>query len=1214
MPGRVIKFVLGLLAGIVLLAAGGAWYLTSDGGRAWLAGHASLYTGHDIRIDGPVSLRLSPPGLGIRRVSASRPAGDGPPGPWLEIGGLSIGLSDFAWPPTAGAPLRVAVRDARLDVGVLAGADGDVPDAPPAIMMPPFPVLASLESIRLDLPGRKLPALQVERASLDAEPGRGLRAGVTAMLGRKPVDARIAVTLTGPAAADRVPGRIEGRVDIAGLDVAIEGTVEDLARLGGVDLELAAAGDIASNAGVSTAFTEQAVSGRLAGNWGRLAFEIHELRARTVNGRIAFSGTVRQQDGRFVVQAAEVDARTENLAAFLGDFDVDSTVTLPASVRGGFGGDDRGLDIRSWVFTLGDGLATLRAAGRIARDDGGVTRLEAGELSLRADDARRFLTALGMTSSPVDESLSASARVSGPLAALSVEDMAIELGDGVATVRGAGRIGEDREGQVRFQAVDLSLQAADVGRLFAAFGETSSRVNGRLSATARVQGGLRQLSIENLAVNLGEDVAVLHGTGRLTRDESGETHLDAGRLSLLATDAAAFVTALGATTSPVAGRLAASVELDGPVDRLALDGLEADLGDGSIVASGLGELVVDPGGPALRLTWDLRAADVSRAVPRMPLAEWLGGRGTATGELHWRDGLVALDRVDAQFTSERGTATVTGEVSNVLELAAPRLALALDADGTRDSGFETFVVNARLPGGLDQSAQVNVTARLKRGRFEFDGDVESPRERYGVNGDFRFEVDPDRYAGRGPGVDGAWVISGRMENGDLENRRFEVTARIEGTDGRIHYRGQVEDTMAGGGTFALMGMDANVLAAIHGVEANLPNLVYLTGELAHDEGGLTVTGADLLTGASHVSGGFRVQWPGADGAPGRFTLNARSPGLYLADLGIESADEDDGAQYFSRAELPFDRIADLGVDIVLSAERLHTKAIVYRDVTITAQARGGVLRVSSDQQLLGGRGSNLVATVDARESPPLVDFRLTLDGIDPGELRAVKAGEDKYSGDIDAELDIRGAGRSVGAILGSADGHFLVRINHAVLPNRKLNLLSADFLFEALRTVNPFVRQSDELAIDCGVMAFIVKDGVARADKSVVIKGRRLLIAAEGEVDLDTERVAFAVRPKAQEGFGLNTSGLVKFIGIGGTLSKPVVRTDPRGLLATGASIGAAFASGGMSLFLQNMFDRLTTGKGECERVETTFRQQLAGATRDRGSRADGKRGRTGGN
>ncbi len=1128
MAGRLLKFVLGLLAGLSLLTAGGAWYLTTDSGSEWVAGHASLYTGHDIRIDGGISLRFSPPGVSLREVSASHPATGAQAATWLEAGAVSLGLSSLSWPPASDAPLRITVRDARLDVSRLADLRDEDADPPRVKPIPPFAILARFEAVHLHWPNRKLPALRVQRASVDADPGRGIRAGIEAMLGRKPVNARFAVTLGGPVSAERVPGRVDGRVDFAGLNVELGGTIADLARLGGLDIELAAAGDIAAQAGVSTAFTEQIVNGRLAGDWGDLAFEMSDLRARTGNGRVALSGTLRQQHDRIVIEAAEVDARTEDLAAFLGDFGVESAVTSPASVRGGFAGNYDGVDVDALEFVLGDGLATLRATGRLARDDTHGVRVEAGQ---------------------------------------------------------------------------LSLQAADTGRLFDALGASSSRVSGRLAATARVHGPWRRLSVEDLAVELGQGVATLRGTGRLTRPGRGETLVEAGTLSLQAADAGPLVTALGATSSPVSGRLDASVELAGPFRRLSLDGFTADLGDGALEASGQGELAVVGNGSALRLQWDARATDLSGAVPLVPLPEWFGGSATAAGELHWREGRVSLADLDARFTGVRGTAKVAGEVSNVVELVAPRLRVELDAGDDRTPGVEELSLDVSLPGGLDQPAQVTMNARLRRGRLGFDGSMDLPRERRGISGDFRFEVDAGWYKGRGPGKDGAVVLAGRVENGDLGERRFEATAAIEGAAGRIHYRGQVDDSLTGGGALEMVGLDANVLAAINDVETHFPHPVYLAGTLAHDEGGLTLSRAEFFTGATGVSGGLRVQWPVADGAPARLTVNARSPGLYPADLGAGSGDDDDPTYYFSRAELPFDAIASLDMDVVLSTERLHTRAIVYRDVTLTGRARGGVLRLSSDQQLLGGRGSSLVATVDTREDPPRVDFRLTLDGIDPGELRAVRAGEDKYSGDIDAELDVRGAGRSIGAILGSANGYSLVRINHAVLPNRKLNLLSADFLLEALRTVNPFVRQSAELDIECGVVAFAVRDGIARADKSVVLKGKRLLLAAEGEIDLDTERVAFAVRPKAQEGFGLNTSGLVKFIGIGGTLSDPVIRTDPRGLLATGASIGAAFASGGMSLFLQNMFDRLTTGAGECERVETSFRERLAGTSSDRGLR-----------
>ena len=64
-------------------------------------------------------------------------------------------------------------------------------------------------------------------------------------------------------------------------------------------------------------------------------------------------------------------------------------------------------------------------------------------------------------------------------------------------------------------------------------------------------------------------------------------------------------------------------------------------------------------------------------------------------------------------------------------------------------------------------------------------------------------------------------------------------------------------------------------------------------------------------------------------------------------------------------------------------------------------------------------------------------------------------------------------------------------------------------------------------------------------------------------------------------------------MGVGGTLSEPKARADTKGLLLSGASLGAAVATGGMSLFLQNVFDRITSGAKICERMEDKFRLKL---------------------
>ena len=69
-----------------------------------------------------------------------------------------------------------------------------------------------------------------------------------------------------------------------------------------------------------------------------------------------------------------------------------------------------------------------------------------------------------------------------------------------------------------------------------------------------------------------------------------------------------------------------------------------------------------------------------------------------------------------------------------------------------------------------------------------------------------------------------------------------------------------------------------------------------------------------------------------------------------------------------------------------------------------------------------------------------------------------------------------------------------------------------------------------------------------------------------GTINLKTEALDIGIKPKAQEGVGLNLSQLAGLVRIGGTIANPAPKADTKAALSAGLSAGAAIASGGLSL------------------------------------------------
>lgn len=1042
MLGKVLKKLIIAVAGVVLLVFAALVYLNSDHGRGRLAAYIESRYGHEVAFDGVARIGFSPLSVSLANLAVAVPGEE----PWLTIERATLSAPSTPLAPSAEDPVVVALSGASLAAGRLPERRGGERRR----TWLPFPVEIAVEdSVIEGLPGDRA-ALDIESMRLRADLASGARFSLRAELGGEPVASELLAGFGDPV-ADTSSARVSGWIDFAGLSLAVHGDVADWTALGGVDLQLTAAGDIAGQAGVGAQFFDERVQGRLFGDVGALTFEMNEMAAATPHGSFGLSATIRQERRRVVMDHGVLEVEASDLAAFLGDFGIDAGVARPARLSARLDGDYDGVNVEHFTVVIGDGDVELAGSGRFARDEAG--------------------------------------------------------------------------GGDRFEDVRFTIDADDIATIVSAFG----------------------------------------------------------------------------ADSPLTGPLTGSAVAGGPLQRVVVEGLELDIGTGALTATAEGVLARDDAGPSLELAASVRGTDIAAVVPKVPMAEWFGNRGEASATLRFADRQFSLAGLDAVFESERGRARVSGDIQRLRDLASSGIEVVLDADPeSAPTGLVALDLALDLAEGLDAGATVEANGVAARGRFEFDGTIAEPRRLAGIAGEFRFEPDPSLL--RGVEAAGAAAFAGRVEAGALETREFELSARLVGSDGTISYSGRLEEDFSGSGRLRLADMDVNALTALAGATTAFPHPVDLAGNLRHDASGVYLDDLDLAGGETRIQGSVDVRLPRAGDELPHVRVDATAPDLYLADLGLDptpdqptTAEPGSRTSYFSTSPLSLKSLETFDLDLELEVHTLHSRALDYESVSFRGRGRRGVLEIVSTQRMLGGGESSLELDIDASAARPEVVVNLMLDGIDPGKFRALKDGEGSYGGDIDVEVRFTGRGDSVHEIMAGADGHFLIRINRAVLPNRQLNLLSADVLFEIFRIVNPFDRQAQNMEIECGVIGFVVRGGRAVADKSIVIKGSRLLIIGEGEIDLGTERLALVMRPKAQEGIGLSTSGLVKFIGVGGTLSAPEYRTDPKGLLMTGASIGAAVASGGMSLLLQNMFDRLTTGGKECARVEAAFRDSLAG-------------------
>lgn len=336
--------------------------------------------------------------------------------------------------------------------------------------------------------------------------------------------------------------------------------------------------------------------------------------------------------------------------------------------------------------------------------------------------------------------------------------------------------------------------------------------------------------------------------------------------------------------------------------------------------------------------------------------------------------------------------------------------------------------------------------------------------------------------------------------------------------------------------------------------------------------GYALTGLAAKAGRSDLAGNLQL-----DVAGKRPTLRGELTAGHI-DLTEFLPPPRKGARVFSTAPLPWDALRGIDAQGTLRAGRVKTHKSALTGVETRFALSGGKLKLDPLQAgAAGGRITGTV-TVNATGARPTVDLHLRGSGLLPGQLPQF-AGKGLQEARTDFTFDIAGRGRSVAEVMGSGNGRILVKMGPGRLPN---NLASADLLLDTVRLLNPLSARDPYTNIECAVLNFDVKDGVAVTGKGVGVRTDKLTVLGGGTVDLKTERLDIHARPKPRRGIGLNVAALGDFVHLGGTLSDPHPVTDAQGVATAGFKVGAALATGGLSLLAEGLFDRATAEEEVC--------------------------------
>jgi len=208
----------------------------------------------------------------------------------------------------------------------------------------------------------------------------------------------------------------------------------------------------------------------------------------------------------------------------------------------------------------------------------------------------------------------------------------------------------------------------------------------------------------------------------------------------------------------------------------------------------------------------------------------------------------------------------------------------------------------------------------------------------------------------------------------------------------------------------------------------------------------------------------------------------------------------------------------------------------------------------------------------ARGREPLrVAVRLNANALSLQALDVPALGGPRFRGGrANAQVNLNLAGHTPHALAASSDGRALVSVSDVTLSGAAA-AMQRNVLVTLLDALLPKRDANQPTTISCAVFNLPLRNGVARIDRTVAFETSQLAVAASGELNLAAQTVALGFQPTAKKGLGINPASLAQLVSLRGPLQDPGVGIDVQGTTREAARIGAAVATGGLTLIGSRM-------------------------------------------
>lgn len=289
--------------------------------------------------------------------------------------------------------------------------------------------------------------------------------------------------------------------------------------------------------------------------------------------------------------------------------------------------------------------------------------------------------------------------------------------------------------------------------------------------------------------------------------------------------------------------------------------------------------------------------------------------------------------------------------------------------------------------------------------------------------------------------------------------------------------------------------------------------------------------------------------------------------LEVDSSGEKAAEPAAPAFLFSKEPLPLESLKLADLELVYRAKQISGRGHVAKDLELQLSLKDGILQLKPLQGLFSGGRMSSHLRLDSRPLLPRLETDLQISQLDYGALLAGPGEAPQFAGKADLDLQLRGSGDSVHELMAGADGEARLVINDGRYSSGAIGFLATD-----LQALLPSPDDKEGQPINCGVAYFDIVKGQADA-RAIVFDTGALSLIGTGKIDLGREQLDLRLDPRAKN-ISVMKLTLVP-LSVGGTLAHPTITPKVAGTLKTTATTLTALATGGTSLLVEALAEKV---------------------------------------